>query len=365
MNHTAIRLATISLALNLLNATAQTSGALTEPATATNGSSPILRHNLHLPEIRLHDPWILAHAPSKTYYLYTSNNGRATGVNRPGTMAYRSKDLLNWEGPLVAFALPEGTWAGNQSAWAPEVHEYQGKFYLLTTLHNPEKIIATPPEVWRTNHMRGTVIARSDSPEGPFTLLKTNSPVPPADFMTLDGTFYVDPQGQPWMVYAHEWIQKIDGTMEAVPLLPDLSAASGPPIYLFKASDAPWLDEQATASRKQNNYVTDGPELFRTKDGHLLMLWSSYDKGGYVETVARSKTGELKGPWEQLQPLVRQDSGHGMLFRTFDGQLMMVLHRPFNNARAKLYEMKDEGDHLVVGRERTDLDGDPPAPATE
>jgi beta-xylosidase len=176
--------------------------------------------------------------------------------------------------------------------------------------------------------------------------------------MTLDGTFYVDPHGQPWMVYAHEWIQKIDGTMEAVPLLPDFSAASGPPIYLFKASDAPWLDEQGTASRKQNNYVTDGPELFRTKDDHLLMLWSSYDKGGYVETVARSKTGELKGPWEQLQPLVRQDSGHGMLFRTFDGQLMMVLHRPFNNARAKLYEMIDEGDHLVVARQRTDLDGD-------
>jgi hypothetical protein len=127
---------------------------------------------------------------------------------------------------------------------------------------------------------------------------------------------------------------------------------------LFKASDAPWLDEQATPSRRQNNYVTDGPELFRTKDGHLLMLWSSYDKGGYVETVARSKSGELKGPWEQLQPLVRQDSGHGMLFHTFDGQLMMVLHRPFNNARAKLYEMRDDGDHLAIIRQRTDLDGD-------
>ncbi len=37
---------------------------------------------------------------------------------------------------------------------------------------------------------------------------------------------------------------------------------------------------------------------------------------------------------------------------------MLVLHRPFNNARAKLYEMSDEGDHLRVIRERTDLDGD-------
>lgn len=326
-------------------------------STTANASPTVMRHNLRLPEMPVHDPWILAFAPTRTYYLYTSNNRRITGVNRPGTMAYRSKDLLHWEGPIVVFTLPEGTWAANQPAWAPEVHEYKNRFYLFTTLHNPHKIIATPPRVWRTNSMRGTVIAVSPSPEGPFTLLNTNGPVPPPNFMTLDGTLYIDPAGKPWMVYAHEWIQKIDGTMEAVPLTKDLVNASGPPIYLFKGSDAPWLDEQGTASTRENRYVTDGPELFRTKEGRLLMLWSSYDTNGYVQTIARSKTGKLKGPWEQLQPLVRQDSGHGMLFHTFDGQLMMVLHRPFRNARAKLYEMEDAGDHLRVIRERTDLDG--------
>ena len=35
--------------------------------------------------------------------------------------------------------------------------------------------------------------------------------------MTLDGTLYVE-NGLPYMVYAHEWIQILDGTMEAVPL---------------------------------------------------------------------------------------------------------------------------------------------------
>jgi hypothetical protein len=141
------------------------------------------------------------------------------------------------------------------------------------------------------------------------------------------------------------------------PLKADLSSASGPPIYLFKASDAPWLNQQGRASRKENNYVTDGPELFRTKDGHLLMLWSSYDTNGYVQTVARSRSATLKGPWDQLEPLLHQDSGHGMLFHRFDGQLMLVVHRPFQNARAKLYEMEDDGDHLTVVRQRVDLDG--------
>ena len=104
-------------------------------------------------------------------------------------------------------------------------------------------------------------------------------------------------------------------------------------------------------SKAPLHYVTDGPEMFRTKDGHLLMLWSSYDRGSYVETCARSKSGELAGPWEQLEPLVKNDSGHGMLFYSFEGQLMMVLHHPFNRARGKIYEMKDCGDHLEVVRE--------------
>jgi len=331
-----------------MTATAQSAAATPVP----------VQHGLVLPDMPVHDPWIVADAATKTYYLYTSNDERATGVNRPGTMAYRSHDLKHWEGPLVVFRLPEDTWAANEAAWAPEVHAWRGRYYLFTTLHNQSKVMAAPPAVWHTNSMRGTVTAVSDSPEGPFTLLRTDAPVPPANFMTLDGTLYVDRAGKPWMVYAHEWLQKVDGTMEAVPLSDDLAHAAGAPVHLFKASDAPWLNDHVTPSTRESSYVTDGPELFRSRDGHLLMLWSSYENGSYVETEARSKSGELTGPWEQLAPLVKQDSGHGMLFRTFDGQLMMVLHRPFQNARAKLYEMSDDGDHLRVVRERTDLDGD-------
>lgn len=46
-------------------------------------------------------------------------------------------------------------------------------------------------------------------------MTKLDAPITPRDFMTLDGTLYVDRAGAPWMVYAHEWIQKVDGTMEA------------------------------------------------------------------------------------------------------------------------------------------------------
>lgn len=317
------------------------------------------RQGLRLPDISLHDPWILAHEESQTYYLYTAGRSNVLGTNRSGTVTYKSKNLREWDGPYSVFAVPDGIWANpSQGAWAPEVHRYNGKYYLFVTLHNSDRVIDRPPDVWRVTHMRGTIIAVSDSPEGPFVPMKTDGPVPPADFMTLDGTLYIE-DGVPWMVYAHEWIQMIDGTMEAVPLKPDLSAAAGEPIHLFKASDAPWLNAQRKPSKRENRYVTDGPELFRTKTGQLLMLWASYDREGYVQTVARSESGKLAGPWKQPEPLVGKDSGHGMLFKTFEGQLMMVLHQPFRNARAKLFDMEDTGDNLKVVRVREDLHGRP------
>ena len=313
---------------------------------------------MRLPDMPLHDPFIVAYEPTKTYYLYTRNVPQLTGEKALGTMAYTSKDLKNWMAPKVVFTVPEDSFA-QEGNWAPEVHEYKGKFYIFVTLQDNDAYLKRPPDAWRDTYVRGTITGVFESPDGPFEMLNKNGPVVPRELMTLDGTLYVDKDGQPWMVYAHEWLQRIDGTIEAVKLPPDLSRAISEPMHLFKASDAPWLNESIEVSDEGLHYVTDGPQLYRTKTDQLLMLWSSYEAGSYVQTIARSKSGDLIGPWEQLDPLVKRDSGHGMLFETFEGDLMMVLHRPFRGARGKLFDMADRGDHLEILRQRTDLDGDP------
>lgn len=311
---------------------------------------------LTLPNMPLHDPWILASESDKTYYLYTSNVAAISCVQGVGTMVYRSQDLKHWQKPVLVFSASEMRWA-QKGAWAPEVHRWKGKYYLFTTVHDDTKPLAPGRNAVRPTYRRGTISAIADTPLGPFHPLNPDGPLPPEDFMTLDGTLYVDPAGKPWLVYAHEWLQKTDGTIEATRLNEDISRRVGEPIFLFKASDAPWLDQGVTPSTTSSQYVTDGPELFRTHDGHLLMLWSSYSNDDkYIQTIARSKSGSIEGPWEQLAPLVYEDSGHGMLFHAFDGSLLLVLHRPFHNARGKLYEIKDAGDHLEVVRERKDLD---------
>ena len=317
--------------------------------SACDVSQPQEGHRLT--DIPAHDPFVLADSSTGTYYLYTGAVPSLHGVESYGVLTYTSQDLEYWKGPYLVFTVPENSWAHPQhGAWAPEVHAYKGRYYLFVTLHHQERKLEGEPVQGYEKHWRGTVIAVSDSPAGPFEMINLEAPVVSPTQMTLDGTLYIDEQDAPWMVYCHEWIQTIDGTIEAVRLADDLSTAIGEPMTLLQASSAPWLSQQQHVPEDQETsvYVTDGCQLYRTSSGKLMMLWSSYEGDSYVQTIARSISDTLAGPWEQLEPLVKEDSGHGMLFQTFDQQWMLILHRPFDMpaSRCYLYEIEDTGDQF-------------------
>ncbi|GLX70486.1 glycoside hydrolase family 43 protein [Paenibacillus glycanilyticus] len=317
--------------------------------TASDVANPTAGHQLA--DIPAHDPNVVADPASRTYYLYTGGGPRIHGMDRYGVLAYKSKDLINWDGPYVVFTIPDGIWANPQhGAWAPEVHAYQGRYYLFVTLHNNDRKLEGQGHGGYPLQWRGSVIAVSDSLEGPFELLKQDGPVPPAEHMTLDGSLYVDEEGSLWMVYCHEWVQTGDGTIEAIRLTEDLTKRASDPIHLMNGSEAPWDNGDHPTDGSTSMYVTDGCQLYRTKDNRLVMLWSTYEKGSYVQTIARSVTDRLEGPWEQLEPLVFDDSGHGMLFQTFEGEWKLILHSPFRmpDSRCKLYEVRDAGDSFVI-----------------
>ena len=235
-----------------------------QPPT-TSQSAPQAEATLQLPAMHLHDPFIVADQASRTYYLYTSNVPGMSGECGVGVMAYTSTDLKHWRKPTVVFRLPQRGWA-NDGAWAPEVHAWQGKYYLLTTMYN-EKLALDQPSAsgWKA-FRRGTIMAVSDSPRGPFVPLNHGEPVVSSDLMTLDGTLHIDRAGKPWYVYAHEWVQTADGTIEAMPLTSALKSA-GAPVLLFKASEADWSNGQKPVDpdgkpAKAPVYVTDGPQLY-------------------------------------------------------------------------------------------------------
>jgi arabinan endo-1,5-alpha-L-arabinosidase len=300
----------------------------------------------HRADIQIRDPFIMPVAETKTYYMYDRMAVRLKdGTVRQGVGAYTSKDLENWEDIRPVFHFPDGFWA-QRSIWAPEVHRYKGKYYLFATFTSKDKL--PTPKGRQQNVKRATQILVSESPDGPFKPF-ANKPHTPEDWMSLDGTLWVE-DGVPYMIFCREWVQVTDGTMELVRLKDDLSDVVGKPKTLFKASDAKWV----RSLHFTEGYVTDGCFLHRTKSGRLLMIWSSFgEKGKYMVAIAYSASGKVAGPWKQSdKPLLAVDAGHGMIFKTFDGRLMMTVHQPNSGKiRARLFELKDAGETLAIQRE--------------
>lgn len=156
------------------------------------------------------------------------------------------------------------------------------------------------------------------------------------------------------MVYCHEWVQLGDGAVNVIRLSPDLSKAVGAPQMLFRGSAAPWANSTGMEEKGLPiSIITDGCYLYRTRTGKLLMIWSSYHKGEYTMGIAESVTGKISGPWKQQpEPIYRNDGGHGMLFRTFSGQLCLTLHQPNKSEeRVHIFKVDDLGNTLRLGAE--------------
>ena len=254
--------------------------------------------------VRVRDPFVLEH--DGTYYMY------GTGLAWGGYGCVYSTDLQTWSEPVRVYA-PQGACDGEGDWWAPECHAYQGNFYLFATYRSA------------ASGKRGVAIFRASDPLGPFEII-TDGHVTPKDRDAIDGTLYVDESGQPWMVYVGEWTSNEDGVgdMMAAKLSDDLTEFVSEPVLLFRGTDAKWAKGK----------FTDGPFLYKTKNGRLLMLWSNNDKGGYCVGVAYSSNGRIDGRWSQLpQPLYKAtkknaDGGHGMLFTAPDGTLTLSIHSP-------------------------------------
>lgn len=301
-----------------------------------------IKENIPLDSIRLSDPCILADKNTSMYYM--------TGT---GGKLWKSKDLKSWSGPYTVAKTDPESWMGkNPMIWAAELHAYKGKYYYFATFTNRDLKIDT---------VKGNVIERrashvlvSDRPDGPYVPMK-DSVYLPANKPTLDGTFWVDANNKPYMIYCYEWLQNWDGTIESIELKSDLSGSIGEGKLLFRASESPWSREKEDGVDKPNK-VTDGPWLFRTGTGRLGMIWTSWIYNVYTQGMVYSQSGTLAGPWlQEKNPITPPNFGHGMLFQTLEGKWLMSVHshKEINGRYHRvphLFEIDLSGDQLVVGK---------------
>ena len=301
----------------------------------------MLRTDVPTDSIYMSDPFILADSATMTYYM--------TGT---GGMLWKSKDLRRWEGPYRIAQTNPDSWMGQRPMiWAAELHKYKGKYYYFATFTNREVFIDSVKG--NKIERRASHVLVSDKAEGPYTPMADDKYLP-ADQPTLDATFWVDTDNQPYMIFCHEWLQNWNGTVEKIRLKEDMSGTvDGTRKLLFRSSDSPWSKERMDDGTIKPNKVTDGPFVFCTKTGRLGMLWTSWVFGDYTQGVAYSESGTLDGPWiQQPEPITPPNYGHGMLFRTFDGQLLLCCHSHKNDGgrtirRPVFFEVDDSGDTLV------------------
>lgn len=280
-------------------------------------------------KINLRDPFVLYE--DGKYYMY-GTRAKHFGKKVGGFDVYVSTDLENWSAPQECFNSKEYD-LNYDVNWAPEVHKHNGAYYMFATFTR------------KNNNLRGTYILRADSPLGPFRP-HSKGVVTPEEWECLDGTLYLNKDGMPYIVFCHEHTQIIDGTICYAPLNEDLTAIAGEAVTMFKASDPYW----AAKLPKIIHRITDGPFMYRTKDGTLLMLWSTYIRNKYAECLVRFKNGEIGMEFEHLQPLIDSDGGHGMVFNGKDNKLYLTYHSP-NIRRFEhpcFMEIEDIGDCIVL-----------------
>ncbi len=297
-------------------------------------------------QIRIRDPYILVDRENSTYYMYSQAGNRAES-HFTGVEVYTSQDLKHWTEPVPVLTLPKKLQV--KMVWAPEVHFYNGKYYMFVTL-TFDDIVSTPSPIkdknWPPMYKRGTWIFRADSPKGPFLQIKEGSHTP-IDWMALDGTLWEE-NGKPYMIFCHEWVQIIDGTMNLLELKKDLSETIGEQKLLFAASSAPHALKQPNVGK-----VTDGPFLYKSpKSGTLYMIWSTFVSGvnGYCLLLTQSENGSVTGPWSKSTLLYTKDGGHGMIFTSLKGQLILAIHLPNVSPKEslKLLEIVDDGTTLKI-----------------
>ena len=298
-------------------------------------------------EFRIRDPYILADPATRTYYMYETRSPYFGEPYARGVDVRTSRDLETWSPIHEVMSVPTNLQC--RTVWAPEVHIYRGAYYLFTTLSfypSPadDIPIMTDDPAWKPADnikpcRRGVWVYRADSPLGPFLPVADGS-LTPRNWMALDGSLLVD-GGKPYMVFCHEWIQTKFGRIDIAEMSGDLSRLVGEPKVLF--------DSRAVGP--EGGRVTDGCFCYRSpKTGRLFMIWSTFYRRNYTVFSCESANGGAEGPWIGQKLIFERNGGHGMLFRTFDGGLKLVLHQPERRGyeRVAFFDVMDGDDGLSV-----------------
>jgi len=210
-----------------------------------------------------------------TVYLYTSHDedtSKALGnFNMYNWLLYTSTDMANWtdHGIVAGTKAPDKTfsWAQDNGAWAPQVVERNGKFYLYAP------IVAT-------SGARTIAVAVADSPFGPFKDALNKGLVSTGTSDDIDPTVFIDTDGQAYLYWGNP-------NCYYVKLNADMISYSGTPTKIAKLQT-----------------YQEGPWFYRRENNYYLAFASTCCPEGIGYAMSTSPTG----PWQYKNSLMDPNS---------------------------------------------------------
>ncbi|NJY62118.1 family 43 glycosylhydrolase [Salinimicrobium sp. CDJ15-81-2] len=265
---------------------------------------------LQLKDITLADPTIFYH--EGTYYLYGTSQGNLSEMGN-GFLVYTSKDLQVFSGPAGAtdgFALKQGQAFGTKGFWAPQVLEYNDRFYMAYTANE---------------HI---AIASSDSPLGPFTNPQKTALEAPVK--QIDPFIFFDEDGKIYLYH----VRLTEGNRIFVAEMEEgLMAIKPETLTEVIAAQEPWEDTQDVPWP-----VAEGPTVLK-KGGLYYLVYSANDFRNPDYAVGYATSNHPLGPWKKSgdSPIIHGDmvdqygSGHGDVLIDQKGNMHYILHTHFSS----------------------------------
>ncbi len=200
---------------------------------------------------RIGDPFILK-ASDNTYYLYCTSAPN-------GYYCWKSEDLVNWSGKKMCYIRKSDSW-GTDSFWAPEVVEYNNKYYMYYTARNSAGSLRIGAAV-------------SAAPEGPFEDVN-NQPLFDFGYAAIDANVLIDADGSKYLYFSRDCSENENGGIRrseiyGVSLREDMLSVEGEPVLLVTPT-------QQWEKISVNPLWNEGPEVIRHNDTYYLTYSANY-----------------------------------------------------------------------------------------
>ena len=288
------------------------------------------------------DPFVLT-ASDGNYYMYGTSH-----IEQGGYHVWQSSDLTTWEQVGRSFINPEDSWV-YRDFWAPEVIEYQGKYYMFYTAREKARDILQ------------IGLAVADSPVGPFVdpLGKAMLDV---DYAVIDASVLVDDDGRIYMYYSRDCsVNVVDGINRSDIYVVELNEnfeQISEPVFLFAPSQ-----QWETGEIEKNFMWNEGASVIKA-DGLYYMTYSGNPFWAFEYAVGVATSTSPTGPFEKYEqnPVLTgcleqkvSGTGHNCIFKSHDGEKTYIayhVHQDFDkrggDRSAIISEVKFENGYMKL-----------------